>query len=93
MALNEYNANKTSYINKTAEFASASAKVTELNAETNKEYMLLIIWFIITLFICIITLITIISESGLNPIGLIIVILFLIYTLYYFIINIYNMYK
>lgn len=93
MALNEYNANKTSYINKTDDFYSATEKVTELNAETNKEYMLLIVWFIITLFICIITLITIISESGLNPIGLIIVILFLLYTLYYFINNIYNMFK
>jgi len=93
MALNEYNANKVMYINNTNDFDSASEKVTQLNAETNKEYMLLIVWFIITLFICIITLITIISESGLNPIGLIIVILFLIYTLYYFIINIYNMYK
>jgi len=93
MALNEYNANKTIYINKTDEFTSASEKVTELNAETNREYMLLIVWFVITLFICIITLITVISESGLNPIALIIVILFLLYTLYYFISNIYNMYK
>lgn len=93
MALDEYNSNRLTYINKTNEFNSETEKVTQLNAETNKEYMLLVVWFIITIFICIITIITIISESGLNPVGLVIVILFLLYMLYYFINNIYIMFK
>jgi hypothetical protein len=91
--LNEYNANKTMYINQTKNLVSETEKVTQLNEETNKEYMLLIVWFMITLFVCVITLITVISESGMNPIGLIIVILFLLYILYYFMTNIYNMFK
>ena len=93
MALDEYNLNKNNYIDITNKFDSENEKVTQLNAETNKEYMLLIIWFIITIFVFIITIITIISESGLNPIALIIVILFLLYILYYFIGNIYFMFK
>jgi hypothetical protein len=91
--LNEYNANKTLYTTQTSAHRSESEKLAMLNIETNKEYTLLIVWFIITLFVCVITLITIISESGLNPFGLLIVILFLLYVLYYFIININNMYK
>jgi hypothetical protein len=91
--LNEYNANKTLYNTQTTANRSESEKLGMLNVETNKEYTLLIIWFIITLFVCIITLITVISESGLNPFGLLIVIIFLLYVLYYFIFNINNMFK
>jgi hypothetical protein len=93
MSLAEYNLNKKTYTDIANKFDSVNENVTQLNAETNKEYMLLIIWFIITIFICIITLLTIISESGLNPIVLIIVILFLLYMLYYFMNNIYFMFK
>ena len=91
--LNEYNANKTLYNKQTTAIKSESDKLDMLNLETNKEYTLLIVWFIITLFICVITLITVISESGLNPFGLLVVILFLLYVLYYFVININNMFK
>jgi hypothetical protein len=91
--LNEYNANKTLYNTQTSAIQSESDKLAMLNVETNKEYTLLIVWFIITLFICVVTLITVISESGLNPFGLLIVILFLLYVLFYFIININNMFK
>ncbi len=91
--LNEYNENKTSYINKTNNLVSEKGKVDELNAQTNKEYTLLIVQFIITVFIFSITIITVISESGLNPYALMIVILFLLFVLYYFIGNIYFMFK
>jgi len=91
--LNEYNQNKTIYINKTNNLVSEKGKVDELNAQTNKEYTLLIVWFIITIFIFTITIMTVITESGLNPFALIIVILFLLYVLYYFIGNIYFMFK
>jgi hypothetical protein len=91
--LNEYNENKTMYINKTNNLVSEKGKVDELNAQTNKEYTLLIVWFIITIFIFTITIMTVITESGLNPFALIIVILFLLYVLYYFIGNIYFMFK
>ena len=93
MALNEYNENKTQYIKKSKELESETQKVAQLHEQTNKEYMLLIVWFIITLFVCIITLMTIISETSLNPFGLLIVVIFLLYVFYYFMSNIYNMVK
>lgn len=91
--LNEYNQNKTIYINKTNNLVSEKGKVDELNAQTNKEYTLLIVWFIITIFIFTITIMTVITESGLNPFALTIVILFLLFVLYYFMVNIYFMFK
>jgi uncharacterized membrane protein len=91
--LNEYNQNKTIYINKTHQLESDKGKLDELNAHTNKEYTLLIVWFIIAIFISIITIITIISETELNPIALTIAILFLLYVLYYFVVNIYFMFN
>ena len=93
LQLNEYNQNKTNYINKTNSLVSEKGKVDELNAQTNKEYTLLIVWFIITIFIFTITIMTVISDSGLNPFALIIVILFLLFVLYYFMVNIYFMFK
>jgi hypothetical protein len=91
--LNEYNENKTMYLNKTKELESETQRVAELNENTNKEYMLLIIWFMIAIFIFIITIMTVITESGLNSFAIIIVILFLLYMLYYFMANIYFMFK
>ena len=91
--ISDYNENKTNYINKSDNLYSEQGKVDELNLQTNKEYTLLIVWFIITIFVSIITIMTVISDSGLNPFALTIVILFLLYVLYYFIGNIYFMFK
>jgi hypothetical protein len=93
LQLNEYNQNKTNYINKTNSLVSEKGKVDELNTQTNKEFTLLIVWFIITIFIFTITIMTVITESGLNPFALTIVILFLLFVLYYFMVNIYFMFK
>jgi hypothetical protein len=89
----DYNENKTNYKNKSDDLYSEKGKVEELNLQTNKEYNLLIVWFIIAIFVSIITIMTVISDSGLNPFALIIVILFLLFVLYYFISNIYFMFK
>jgi len=59
--------------------------VKELNNEVTKNYTLLIIWFIISIFIVIITCITIIDEEQMNKYGLIVVILFILYILFYFV--------
>ena len=91
--ISDYNENKTNYINKSDNPYSEQGKVDELNLQTNKEYTLLIVWFIITIFVSIITIMTVISDSGLNPFALTIVILFLLFVLYYFIGNIYFMFK
>lgn len=91
--ISDYNENKTNYINKSDNLYSEQGKVDELNLQTNKEYTLLIVWFIITIFVSIITIMTVISDSGLNPFALTIVILFLLFVLYYFIGNIYFMFK
>lgn len=91
--ISEYNENKTNYINRSDNLYSEKGKVDELNMQTNKEYTLLIVWFIIAIFVSIITIMTVISDSGLNPFALIIVILFLLFVLYYFIGNIYFMFK
>jgi hypothetical protein len=91
--ISDYNENKTNYINKSDNLYSEQGKVDELNLQTNKEYTLLIVWFIITIFVFIITIMTVISDSGLNPFALTIVILFLLFVLYYFIGNIYFMFK
>lgn len=62
----------------------------ELNSELNKEYMLLIIWFIITLFVLCVTIITLLNETSMNKYGLFIVFIFICYVFYYFIKNIFK---
>jgi hypothetical protein len=62
----------------------------ELNSQLNKEYMLLIIWFIITLFVLCVTIITLLNETNMNKYGLFVIFIFICYVFYYFIKNIFK---
>lgn len=91
--VNQYLVNRTVYYNyleKIEDVDNLKATESELKKEVNNEYILLIIWFIITIFVFIITLITIIQESELNKAGLVIVILFLLYILFYFVFTVFK---
>jgi hypothetical protein len=93
--LTEYNQNKLTYLSNAnnSKNISLQENVNQLNEKANKTFTLLIIWFIITIFIFVVTMLTILNESSLNPIVIIIVTLFLFYVLFYFGTNIYNMLK
>ena len=85
--VNQYITNRTAYYNY---FEDLKYKDLELKKEVNNEYIILIIWFIITIIIFIITLITIIQESEMNKAGLIVLILFLLYILFYFLLTVFK---
>lgn len=93
--LPEYTQNKLKYLStaNNSKNVSLQENVHQLNEQTTNTFTLLIIWFIITLFIFIMTILTILNESSLNPIVMIIVMLFLFYVIYYFTISLYNMFK
>lgn len=91
--VNQYITNRTiyyNYLDKIDDEKELKYKDLELKKEVNNEYILLIIWFIITIFIFIITIITILQESEMNKTGLLIVILFLLYILFYFVITVFK---
>ena len=91
--VNQYITNRTQYYNyldNIDDVEDLEYKDLELKKEINKEYTLLIIWFIITIIIFVITMITIIQESEMNKGGLIVLILFLLYILFYFLINVFK---
>jgi len=62
----------------------------EINNDINKEYLLLIIWFIIAVFVLFITIITVLTETSMNKYGLFVLFIFLCYVFYYFIKNIFK---
>ena len=91
--VNQYITNRTAYYNyldKIDDVEELNYKDLELKKEVNNEYIILIIWFIITIIIFIITLITIIQESEMNKAGLIVLILFLLYILFYFLLTVFK---
>jgi hypothetical protein len=87
--LNNYNTSVQKY---NTTYLSSKESVTQLSEQANKTFTLLIIWFIIALFIFVITILTLLNESTLNPFVIIIVSLFLLYIIFYFSNNIYNMF-
>ena len=91
----EYTQNKTNYLSKVnnSKNVSLQENVNQLNEQANSTFTLLIVWFIITIFIFIVTILTLLNESSLNPIVIVIVTLFLFYVLFYFSNTIYNMFK
>ncbi len=93
--LPEYNQNTLKYLSNAnnPKNISLQGNVQQLNEQSTKTFTLLIIWFIITIFIFVVTMLTLINESSLNPIVMIIVTLFLFYVLYYFTTSLYNMFK
>ena len=56
----------------------------------NDNYILLIVWFIITLFVLLITVFTLLDETTMNKYGIMLVILFLFYMFFYFTNNIFK---
>lgn len=58
--------------------------VEELNKTVNENYILLIVWFIITLFILLITTLTILDETSMNKYGLYLIIIFIFYIFFNF---------
>ena len=93
--LSEYNQNSLKYLATANNTTNVSLKenVHQLNERATSTFTLLIIWFIITIFIFVVTILTILNESSLNPIAIVIVTLFLFYVLFYFSNNIYKMFK
>jgi hypothetical protein len=91
----EYNQNKLQYLSvaNNSKNISLQENVNQLNEQATKTFTLLVVWFIITLFIFVVTILTLLNESSLNPLVIIIVMLFLFYVLFYFSTNIYNMFK
>lgn len=90
---NEYEENDKKYkyfIDNKVKNDSLQNVGNELNSQLNKEYMLLIIWFIITLFVLCVTIITLLNETSMNKYGLFIVFIFIVYVFYYFIKNIFK---
>jgi len=73
---NNYNNNKN--------IESLPYTVKQLNTIVTKEYILLIVWFIITLFVLIITILTILEENSLNKYAIGVIILFFGYIFFYF---------
>lgn len=88
--LSKYNKNKLKYLStyNTSENVSLKENVNQLNERANNKFTLLIIWFIITMFIFIVTIFTLLNEGSLNPIVIVIVTLFLFYIIFYFSSNI-----
>ena len=66
--------------------------VVESTNEERKEYVLLIIWLIIAIFVFSITIITIISEKEMNPYLRYALTAIILCLLFYLIIHIYNIY-
>ena len=93
--LSKYNKNKLMYLStyNTQEYVSLKENVNQLNERANNKFTLLIIWFIITIIIFIVTIFTLLNENSLNPIVIVIVTLFLFYVLFYFSTTLYNMFK
>ena len=93
--LSEYNQNKLQYLSATNNSKNTSLKenVNQLNEQATKTFTLLVVWFIITIFIFVVTILTLLNESSLNPLVIIIVMLFLFYVLFYFSTTLYNMFK
>jgi len=88
----EYKVNHDKYLlyinNKNVHSMPYSVK--ELNTVVNNNYVLLIVWFIITLFVLLITVFTILDESTMNKYGIMLIILFLFYMFFYFTNNIFK---
>jgi hypothetical protein len=78
-----------SYINN-KNVHSMPYSVKELNTAVNNNYILLIVWFIITLFVLIITVFTLLDETSMNKYGIMLIILFLFYMFFYFTNNIFK---
>jgi hypothetical protein len=66
--------------------------VIETTNEERKEYILLIIWLIIAIFVFSITTITIISEKEMNPYLMYIITAIILFLFFYIIKHIYNIY-
>ena len=93
--LSEYNQNSLKYLStaNNSHNISLQENSKQLNERANSTFTLLIIWFIITIFIFIVTILTLLNESSLNPIAIVIVSIFLFYLLFYFSNTIYKMFK
>jgi hypothetical protein len=79
---NRYIANKN--------IESTPYSVKELNNVVNNNYLFLIIWFIITIFVILITIVTLLDETSMNKYGLYLIILFIFYIFFYFLNNIFK---
>jgi hypothetical protein len=71
---------------------STNENVLETINEERKEYILLIIWLIITIFVFSITVITIISGKEINPYIKYITTGIVLFSFFFIIIHIYNIY-
>ena len=81
--------NYNTYLNNKNIFSLPYA-VEELNKVVNNNYILLVVWFIITVFVLLITTITILDETSMNKYGLYLLMLFIFYIFFYFSNSIYN---
>lgn len=88
----EYKINHDKYLNyiNNKNVHSMPYSVKELNTAVNDNYILLIVWFIITLFVLLITVFTLLDETTMNKYGIMLVILFLFYMFFYFTNNIFK---
>ena len=78
------------YMNDVANNKGIQQNLLDTIKEERKEYMLLIMWLIITIFVFSITIITFISEKELNPILKYIITGMVLLLCFYLIIYIYN---
>ena len=98
MGGDDYEANLSNYkvsVNKYNDLSKRvdhSAKLDELSKEMTKEYILFIIWLIITIILILLTSITVIYQTEVNPLVWIISIVFIIYCSFYIFKNIYYLY-
>ena len=89
--MSEYEVNKyIAYKNDISNNEGLAANVSETSIKERKEYMLLIMWLVITIFVFTITILTIISESEMNPYLLYLVSGIIMILVFYIIMYIYN---
>ena len=89
--MSEYEVNKyMEYKNDIHNNKGLTENVTETSIKERNEYMLLIMWLIITIFVFTITILTIISESEINPYLMYLVSVIIMILIFYIIMYIYN---
>ena len=87
------NTEPNKYINYINNNKDLKHNVIESTNEERKEYILLIIWLIITIFIFSVTIITVISENEMNPYLRYLIIAIVLSGFFYLIMHIYNIYN
>lgn len=78
------------YVNDISNNTGIQQHLVESVKEERKEYMLLIIWLIISIFVFSITIITIISEKEMNPYLRYVITAIVLFLFFYLIMHIYN---